>query len=93
MKNITLKIDNETHRKARIRAPSEGTSVSAMVRDFLIRATRQGAAGAAQNPDRPRAVVATRETPSSAVNIVHTRSVQGARRVSFIPKLLSKFLS
>lgn len=37
MKNITLKIDDETYRKARIRAASEGTSVSAMVRDFLIR--------------------------------------------------------
>jgi len=37
MKNITLKIDDETYRKARIRAASEGTSVSAMVRDFLVR--------------------------------------------------------
>jgi plasmid stability protein len=37
MKNITLKIDDETYRKARIRAAHEGTSVSAMVRDFLIR--------------------------------------------------------
>lgn len=37
MKNITLKIDDETYRKARIRAAAEGTSVSAMVRDFLTR--------------------------------------------------------
>jgi len=37
MKNITLKIDDETYRKARMRAASEGTSVSAMVRDFLNR--------------------------------------------------------
>ena len=36
MKNITLKIDAETYRKARIRAAREGTSVSAMVRKFLI---------------------------------------------------------
>jgi plasmid stability protein len=35
MKNITLKIDDETYRKARMRAASEGTSISAMVRDFL----------------------------------------------------------
>ncbi len=34
-KNITLKIDEETYRKARIRAAKRGTSVSAMVRDFL----------------------------------------------------------
>ena len=37
MKNITLKIDDEIYRKARIRAAQEGTSVSAMVRDFLNR--------------------------------------------------------
>lgn len=37
MKNITLKIDDETYRKARIRAAAGGTSVSAMVRDFLVR--------------------------------------------------------
>jgi len=37
MKNITLKIDEETYRKARVRAAAEGTSVSAMVRDFLVR--------------------------------------------------------
>lgn len=35
MKNITLKIDDETYRRARMRAASEGTSISAMVRDFL----------------------------------------------------------
>jgi plasmid stability protein len=37
MKNITLKIDDETYRKARIRAAESGTSVSSMVRDFLIK--------------------------------------------------------
>lgn len=35
MKNITLKIDDETYRRARIRAAKDGTSVSAMVREFL----------------------------------------------------------
>ncbi|CAA6690293.1 MULTISPECIES: DUF6364 family protein [unclassified Lentimonas] len=35
MKNITLKVDDATYRKARIRAAEQGTSVSAMVRDFL----------------------------------------------------------
>lgn len=34
-KNITLKIDEETYRRARIRAAQMETSVSAMVRDFL----------------------------------------------------------
>jgi len=37
MKNITLKVDDETYRKARIRAAQAGTSVSAMVREFLNR--------------------------------------------------------
>jgi plasmid stability protein len=37
MKNITLKIDDATYRNARIRAAQAGTSVSAMVRDFLNR--------------------------------------------------------
>ncbi|WPJ95659.1 DUF6364 family protein [Coraliomargarita algicola] len=37
MKNITLKVDDETYRKARIRAAKAGTSVSAMVREFLNR--------------------------------------------------------
>jgi plasmid stability protein len=39
MKNITLKIDDETYRKARIKAVEKGTSVSAMVREILIRET------------------------------------------------------
>lgn len=37
MKNLTLKIDDETYRKARIHAAREGTSISAMVRAFLVR--------------------------------------------------------
>lgn len=40
MKNITLKIDDETYLKARIRAAQDGTSVSAMVKDFLVKQTR-----------------------------------------------------
>lgn len=35
MKNITLKIDEETYQNARIRAAKEGTSVSAVVREYL----------------------------------------------------------
>jgi plasmid stability protein len=37
MKNITLKVDDTTYHKARVRAAQAGTSVSAMVRDFLNR--------------------------------------------------------
>lgn len=35
MKNITVKIDDETYRRARILAAERETSVSAMVREFL----------------------------------------------------------
>lgn len=35
MKNITVSIDEETHRRARIRAAELGTSVSALVRGYL----------------------------------------------------------
>ena len=37
MKNITLSIDEHTHRQARIRAAELGTSVSALVRSYLNR--------------------------------------------------------
>ncbi len=37
MRNITVSIDDEVHRRARIRAAETGTSVSAAVREFLIR--------------------------------------------------------
>ena len=35
MKNVTITIDDETHRAARIRAAELGTSLSAMVKDYL----------------------------------------------------------
>ena len=37
MKNITVSIDEHTHRQARIRAVELGTSVSALVRTYLNR--------------------------------------------------------
>jgi hypothetical protein len=35
MKNVTITIDDETYRAARIRAAELGTSLSAMVKDYL----------------------------------------------------------
>lgn len=35
MKNVTIAIDDETHRQARIRAAEMGTSLSALVKDYL----------------------------------------------------------
>ena len=50
MRNITVSVDEETHRLARIRAAELDTSVSALVRDFLRRLARGQAGGA----DAPR---------------------------------------
>ena len=36
MKNITVSIDDEVYRQARIAAAERDTSVSALVRDFLV---------------------------------------------------------
>ena len=44
MKNITVSVDEETYRNARIRAAEADTSVSALVRSFLVRLA-QGQAG------------------------------------------------
>ena len=45
MKNITVSVDEETHRRARIRAAELGTSVSALVRDYLKSLAPQEADG------------------------------------------------
>lgn len=42
MKNITVSIDEETYRKARVTAAERGTSVSAMVREYLRGLTKTG---------------------------------------------------
>lgn len=36
MKNITVSVDEDTYRRARIKAAERGTSVSAAVRAFLV---------------------------------------------------------
>ena len=42
MKNITVSVDEETHRMARIRAAELETSVSALVRGYLRRLVKGG---------------------------------------------------
>jgi hypothetical protein len=39
MKNITISIDNELHRQARMKAAEQSTSISALFKDFLVRLT------------------------------------------------------
>ena len=49
MKNITVSVDEQTHRLARIRAAELDTSVSALVRDFLKDLVAQPVGGRAGN--------------------------------------------
>lgn len=44
MKNITVSLDDELYRRARIRAAQEETSVSAVVRRFLTEFASEGSA-------------------------------------------------
>ncbi|MFO1102044.1 MAG: hypothetical protein U1E20_03960 [Methylocystis sp.] len=44
MKNITVSLDDELYRRARIRAAREDTSVSAVVRRFLTEFASEGSA-------------------------------------------------
>lgn len=46
MKNITLSVDDETYRQARIRAAEQGTTVSALVRNYLNALSQHGTAQA-----------------------------------------------
>ncbi len=41
VKNITVTVDDEVYRRARIRAAEVDTSVSALVRDFLVQLASQ----------------------------------------------------
>ena len=44
MKNVTITLDDETHRMARIKAAERGTSLSALVKDYLTRLADEGEA-------------------------------------------------
>ena len=52
MKNITVSVDEEVHRLARIRAAERDTSVSALVRDFLRRLAAGGVDGTTASESR-----------------------------------------
>ncbi|MBA4748459.1 MAG: hypothetical protein H2056_07075 [Sphingopyxis sp.] len=43
MKNVTIALDDETHRRARIRAAEMGTSLSALVKEYLTNLGSDGA--------------------------------------------------
>ncbi len=45
MKNITVSVDDEIYRLSRVKAAENGTSVSAMVRDYLLAMVQGRAVG------------------------------------------------
>lgn len=48
MKNITVTVDDELYRRARVRAAEEGTTVSAVVKGVLRRYAKDGSAAEAR---------------------------------------------
>ena len=75
MKNITLKVDDETYQRARIRAAQAGTSVSAMVREFLNQEEDEQIASEAKRIEALEnwyAVVADRASESSNPCLLYT---------------------
>jgi hypothetical protein len=56
MKNITVTVDDETYRRARMKAAEKETSVSALVRQFLV----EVAAGESRNERLRRLEAETR---------------------------------
>ena len=55
MKTISVSVENETHRRARIRAAETGTTVSAMIRNLLIEFLQRPAAEPAETEQQKRA--------------------------------------
>lgn len=62
MKYITVSVDEETYRSARIRAAELGTSVSALVRNYLRSLSRDSFGGAADSPSGSAKMGALRRT-------------------------------
>ena len=56
MKNVTIALDDETHRKARIRAAELGTSLSALVKDYLASLSETGDAQEVRDMPMPYTV-------------------------------------
>ncbi len=54
MKTISVSVETETHRQARIRAAETGTTVSAMMRDLLVEFLQRPAAEPAETEHERR---------------------------------------
>ena len=75
MKNITVTLDDETYRRARMKAAEQNTSVSALVKRFLV----EVAAGESQTEQlrREERVLRERITAFSAADRLQRDDVHG----------------
>ena len=53
MKKITISLDDEIHRIAKVKAAEKGTSVSALVRNYLIALSREDVESGKSEPAGP----------------------------------------
>ena len=76
IRNITVSVDDETHRRARIRAAELDPSVSALVRGFLARLVQDRAGGHRESTPEPESERERRERLLNEVfkDICATRS-------------------
>lgn len=76
VKNITVSVDNETYRLARIKAAERDTSVSALVRQFLV----ELAAGDTERLLRQERALRARVTDFSASDRLSRDELHDRRR-------------
>ena len=75
MKNITVSVDEETHRLARIRAAELDTSVSALVRNYLKSLVADRTGGTASNePDVETEAERRRRMLREVIEDIHAAS-------------------
>lgn len=63
MKNVTITLDDEIHRKARIKAAERGTSLSALVKQYLTDLAQEDASGGVREMSMPFTHVPKAEKP------------------------------
>ncbi|MBX3561905.1 MAG: hypothetical protein KF780_08840 [Sphingomonas sp.] len=64
MKNVTISLDDETHRRARIRAAELGTSLSALVRELLVAEAERNEEGLSEADVRARLKELRKQVPA-----------------------------
>ena len=70
MKKITVSVDDETHRLVKKKASESGTSVSAMVRDYLVGLTEA-------DPDNGVSAVETEEPERTLDEVIEAIFARG----------------